>query len=170
MNMELGQALQAYFRGEEELAYGFVVAGVGLFAATWWVARTQSGSFGWALAISFGLVALGLTAGGALFVRHTRSQVAELARRLPGERAALVREESARMARVNANWPRAKLAWVGLGLVGFVLINAVRRDWASAIGLSLLLLATLLSFVDVFGERRAQPYTEALALALREGG
>jgi hypothetical protein len=53
-------------------------------------------------------------------------------------------------------------------VVALGLLMGVRRDWASGLGLALLLLSTTLFFVDVFGERRAQPYTEALR-ALERG-
>jgi hypothetical protein len=44
---------------------------------------------------------------------------------------------------------------------------AVKRDWAHGVGLGLLLLATVLFFVDVFGERRAAVYFAALAAEKR---
>lgn len=47
-------------------------------------------------------------------------------------------------------------------VVALVLLMGVRKDWASGLGLALLLVSTTLFFVDVFGERRAQVYTNAL--------
>jgi hypothetical protein len=53
-------------------------------------------------------------------------------------------------------------AWAVVIAIALVLILAVRRDWSSGLGLALLLMATTLYFVDVFAERRALVYSEAL--------
>jgi hypothetical protein len=43
-----------------------------------------------------------------------------------------------------------------------VLLLFVHREWASGLGLALLVTATMLFVVDVFAERRAGVYTAAL--------
>jgi hypothetical protein len=73
------------------------------------------------------------------------------------------------MASVNANWPRLKVAWSVVIVAALVLLLFVGREWASALGLSLLLMATTLFFVDVFAERRAEGYTTALQQARTTG-
>jgi hypothetical protein len=55
-----------------------------------------------------------------------------------------------------------KAAWAVVIAVALGLIFAVKTDWAGGLGLSLLVLATLLMTIDTFAERRAHPYTAAL--------
>ena len=76
--------------------------------------------------------------------------------------AELAATEGERMAKVNANWPRLKIAWAVIGILAMGMMLFVKQGWAEGLGLGLMLIVTLLFFVDVFGERRAVPYTDAL--------
>src|SRR5687767_4449466 len=109
--MDLSDAMVVYFRGERHLGFGLAAAGVAMLAAAFWLRRTQSGTFATWLLVSLAVVGLAMSAGGVFFAAKTRTQVAGLTARLATERGAVVEAESARMARVNANWPRAKGAW-----------------------------------------------------------
>jgi hypothetical protein len=168
--MDLDTVMQAYFRGEKQLAWGLVALGVGLIGAAVWVWRTQSGPFAWWLLVPVAVLGVGAAVGGAAFAHKTDAQVAALTAELGARPAALVAAESARMAKVNANWPRLKLAWAVLAMAAIVLLEVVKRDWSSGLGLALMLIATTGFFIDVFAERRAVPHTEALARARGEGG
>lgn len=167
--MSLVDVMQEYFRGEKQAGIALAVLGVGVLAGAAWVWRTQSGEFGtwlrWGLAV-FGLLAL---VGGAGLSIKTGPQVADLLARVSGDRPAVVAEEVARMAKVNANWPRLELAWAVIAAIAFVLILVVRREWSEALGLSLLLAVVTLTFTDVFGARRAVTYTDALHAAAEPG-
>lgn len=166
--MELGAAMTTYFQGEERLGIALAVVGVALGAGALWVWRTQSGPFAAWLAVPAVVLALGFTGGGVYLAVRTQKQVAELTAQLEADRPALVAAESARMAKVNANWILAKSMWTGVIAGALVLLMVVRREWAAGLGLALLLAATVLFFVDVFAERRAGPYTVALDAA-RDG-
>lgn len=163
--MELVLTMQTYFRGEKQVALFLVGFGLALVAFAAWVWRTQSGPFAWWLLVPLALAGVGAAIGGAGFAIKTDRQVAELERQLEADRAATVAAERARMEKVNANWPRLKLAWGATTLVALVLLLGVKRDWSSGLGLALMLLVAVLFCVDVFAERRAAPYTEALERA-----
>jgi len=109
------------------------------------------------------VVGLGAAIGGVVFALKTDAQVADLMARLADDPSALVASESARMVKVNANWPRLKLAWGVIAIGALVLLLAIKREWSTGLGLALVLLVAVLFFMDVFAERRAAPYTEALA-------
>lgn len=166
--MELAETMQVYFRGEKHVAFFLVGLGVALALFAAWVWRTQSGPFAWWLLTPLALVGVGAAIGGVVFAMKTERQVAELTTQLEADREATVTAESARMAKVNANWPRLKLAWGAITLVALGLLLVVKRDWSSGLGLALMLLMAVLFCVDVFAERRAVPYTEALERA-RDG-
>lgn len=159
------EILQAYFRGERQTGIALVVVAVGLLGGAFWVFRTQSGGFAWSLLIPLLLAGLAFGGGGVALAARSDRQITELAARYEKEPEALVAEEAPRMAKVNANWPRLKLVWAVLIVVSLVLLMVVRREWASGLGLGLLLLSTILFFTDVFAERRAEPYTKALERA-----
>jgi hypothetical protein len=163
--MSFIEIMQEYFRGERQVGIALAVLGAGLLAAAFWVFRTQSGAFAWWLLVPLAVMGLGFSGGGAFLAIKTEKQIAALTAQLENDPAGLVAAEVPRMTRVNANWPRAKAAWAVVIAVALVLILAVRRDWSSALGLSLLLLATVLYFTDVFAERRAVIYTQALRQA-----
>lgn len=161
-SLNLTESLQAYFRGEQHLGIGLAVFGVLALAAAFWVWRTQVGAFAWWLVIPLALVGAGAGIGGAALAVKTQAQVAGLTAQLETEPTALVTAEVSRMARVNANWPRLKAAWSVVIVVALVLLVFVHREWASALGLALLLTATMLFVVDVFAERRAGVYMATL--------
>jgi hypothetical protein len=168
-SLNLTESLQAYFRGEQHLGIALAVFGVLALAAAFWVWRTQVGAFAWWLVVPLGLMGVGTSAGGTALAIKTQAQVDSLVAQLETEPAALVTAEERRMASVNANWPRLKVAWSVVIVAALVLLLFVRREWASALGLSLLLMATTLFFVDVFAERRAEGYTTALQQARTTG-
>lgn len=165
--MSFIDVLQEYFRGEKQVGVMLAVVGVGLLVGAYWVFRTQVGGFAWGLVVPLAIVGLAFGGGGAFLASRSDRQITELAaeyERAPDE---LLAAEAPRMAKVNANWPRLKIAWSVVIVVAIVLLEVVRRDWATGLGLALLLVMTILFFTDVFAERRAIIYTEALDRALR---
>jgi hypothetical protein len=161
----LADVMQEYFRGERQLGVGLSILGIALAFAAGWVWRTQKSTFGLWLWLAGALLALGFVIGGITLAVKTDRKVAELRRRLDVDRSSVVASESTRMAVVNANWPRLKLAWGGLTIVALVLLLVVRKEWAAALGSSLMFVVTTLFFVDVFAERRAASYVDALERA-----
>lgn len=161
--------LHEYFRGEKLAGSALAVLGAVLLAGAWWVAKTQAGEFGaW---MRWGLVVVGglLLVGGAGLVFKTGPQVADLVARAASDPNGMIADELARMAKVNANWPRLELAWAVIAAAAFVLVLVLRRQWSEALGLVLLLTTTTLMFTDVFGARRAVVYTAALEAQARGG-
>jgi hypothetical protein len=163
--MQLIEVLQEYFRGEKQVGIALAVLGVALLAAAFWVFRTQTGSFAWGLLVPLAVVGLAFGGGGAFLAARSDRQITELAAQYEKDADALFAAEVPRMAKVNANWPRLKAVWAVVTVVALVLILAVRRDWAPALGLALLVVTTTLLFTDVFAERRARIYSSALEQA-----
>jgi hypothetical protein len=160
--MSFMEILLEYFRGEKQVGIALAVVGVGLLAFAGWVFRTQTGGFAWGLAVPFLLFGLAFGGGGTYLALRTDRQVADLTAKYEKDPRTLLAVEVPRMERVNANWPRVKITWTVVIGVALVLLFAVRRDWASGLGLALLAVSTILFFTDVFAERRALVYTEAL--------
>jgi hypothetical protein len=157
------EVMHAYFRGEKLLAWGFLVLGVAILGFSIWVLRSQTGGFRLGLAIPLALVGVLMIVAGPLFARHNDRLAHDIEQRVANDPVEVAKGEGERMDRVNANWPRAKWSWAVIALLAMGLVLFVKHDWAHGLGLALLLLTTMLFFVDVFGERRAVPYTEALA-------
>lgn len=160
--MDLSLALETYFRGERQLGLSFVYTGLAVLGVAYFAWRSVAGTFGTALAVTALLVGVALSVAGAWFERKTESQVASLQQSLLTDATGTVTAELARMEKVNANWAKARLMWLALGIIGALLLNFVRRDVVSAIGLALVFLTAMLFVVDEFGERRAETYTAAL--------
>ena len=155
--------MHTYFRGEKLLAWSFVAFGLAMLGFAIWVLRSQAGGFRLGLAIPLALVGVLMIVAGPLFAAHNDRLAQDIEQRVAKDPAALAQTEGERMAKVNANWPRAKGTWAVIALLALGVILFVERDWAVGLALALLLLTTLLMFIDVFGGRRAVPYTEALA-------
>ncbi|MGH9116527.1 MAG: hypothetical protein ACRD0A_01200 [Acidimicrobiales bacterium] len=160
--MNLTQTLQGYFQGEKQLGIGLAVFGVLALGAAVWVWRTQAGAFALWLLVPLVLIGAGLGIAGTVLATKSQSTIVTFTAQLQTEPDKLIAAETERMAKVNASWPRLKMVWAAVTLVALFLLLAMRKEWASAFGLSLLLTATTLFFVDVFAERRATVYTAAL--------
>lgn len=160
--MELMNAVQTYFRGERAIGLALVPIGLALIAFAFYVWRTEGGAFMAALSIPLLVVGLAGAGGGVALVVRTDAQVAALERMHAEAPSRLVELEAPRMAKVNANWIRLKIAWTALALVALALLMLVKRDWSTGLGLALLFVSTLAFTVDVFAERRARIYADAL--------
>lgn len=160
--MDLLNVVDLYFRGERQLGLSFVYLGLAVLGVAYFAWRSLPGSFGGALAATALVVGLGLSLSGAWFERKTEAEVTTLRQKLDSDRTGTVKGELSRMANVNANWSKARLAWLVAGLLGALLLNFVRKDAASAVGLALVFLTAVLFVVDELGERRAATYTRAL--------
>jgi hypothetical protein len=157
------EVMHTYFRGEKLLAWGFLGLGLPMLGFSIWVLRSQTAGFRLGLAIPLALVGVLMIVAGPLFARHNDRLAQDIEQRVAKDPAEVAKVEGERMDKVNANWPRLKQGWAVIALVAMGLVVFVKQDWAHGLGLALLLLTTTLFFVDVFGERRAVPYTQALA-------
>ena len=163
----LTTALDLYFRAERDLGVALAIVGLGCLAGAAWVWRTQTGGFAWGLLLPLGLVGLAFAGGGGFLAQRSAAQQVDLAAQLQSAPQAYFAAEVPRMEKVMQLWPRAKAVWTVAIISALVLLMVVKRDWAHGLGLGLLLLATVLFFVDVFGERRAAVYSDAIAAAQR---
>jgi len=154
-----------YFRAEKHEALVFLAAGLAALAASALLVR---GGGPWkAMAWPLGAVAiLQIGVGSGVYLR-TGGQVAALVARLEADPAAYRAEEGARMAKVMAGFRRYKAAEVALLAVGIALTCAFpRRDAWYAVGVGLVAQPAFMLLLDLFAERRARLYLDAI-LALR---
>jgi hypothetical protein len=161
---DLVAAIQAYFAGER--ATGLLLAaalGPLFLAAAVWLWRHESGGFATALLVPSLVLGLAGTVGGGVLAWQSGQRIESLSAGATTDASATARGEVARMERVNANWPRLKLAWALMAAVGFGLALAGARPWMHGLGVALIVMAALALTVDVFAERRAEVYTRALA-------
>lgn len=68
------------------------------------------------------------------------------------------------MEKVNANWPRLKLAYAIIVVISLALFFLVNKDWVTGLALALILICSILLAVDVFAQKRAIIYTEQIRL------
>ena len=163
------EVMHEYFRGEKLAGYAMLAVGVQLAGFAVYVWRTQEGGFVWGLALPLAIVGVMVITVAPFFIAHNGRLAEDIARRYEEDPAALAQAEGERMTRVNANWPKLKLAWGAIAVVALILLLAVKKDWASGLGVALILVVAILFTIDVFGERRAAPYTEALGAIARDG-
>ncbi|MCB9593786.1 MAG: hypothetical protein H6719_13720 [Sandaracinaceae bacterium] len=156
------QVMQEYFRGEKLAGFAFIGVGLGLLGFAIYIWRTHEGAFVWGLALPLAIVGVMAVTVGPFFALQQDRLASDIAARYADDPAELARTEGERMTRVNANWPRLKLAWAVIGVIAMALILLVKQDWSSGLGVALMLLVAILFTVDVLGERRAIPYAEAL--------
>lgn len=156
--------LRAYFRGERLEALIFI-APLGLASVAFAVAllRDERTGFTWGVAVPFLVLGLALVGVGLGVGLRTPGQVDALLQQHAAEPTAAIAQEAARMAAVNAWWPIYLRTWTAFAIVGLALRFGVSRDWALGLGTALLFFAGVGFMIDGFAERRARPYTEALA-------
>ncbi|MDX2051781.1 MAG: hypothetical protein SFV15_05270 [Polyangiaceae bacterium] len=158
------EAIELYFAGEKGGALlAFLVGAASLCAATVLVqSRYELRSFAIALGV-LGLVEVAI--GGGLWLR-TGPQVQALLSQLDSEQANTLTQEAVRMAKVQKNFARLELLWVGvLCASAFVGLTQKSRPTLWGIALALLIHAAFFLAFDLVAERRGASYLEALELA-----
>jgi hypothetical protein len=157
--MSMQNQLLRYFTAEKSESVLFILAGVVALGASVWLWRTDSSYRGmmWPL----GLVALiQLAVGGSIFLR-TDGQVAALTAQLASAPAAFQAAEVARMEVVMRGFALYKLIELALFAVGVGLTYAFRnRDTLYAVGVGLVLQASLMLVADLFAEKRGDEYLQ----------
>ena len=156
------EAMLSYFHGEKQEALLFLLAGAGALVASGLLLRGDGPwrSMAWPLtAVAAIQVVVGLT----VFLR-TDVQVAGLAARLASDSASLRAEELARMARVLWSFRVYGLIEVVLIAAG-VLVTARFPGQQSlyAIGVGLVIQASLMLVLDLFAAQRGRAYLDAIA-------
>jgi hypothetical protein len=147
-----------YFAGEKAGAAVCLALGIGAVLFAFWVFRSHAAFR--AMAIPVGLIGLAqLALGAGLWVR-TDPQVASLQAGLTDQPQSARQSELARMERVNANFRVIEAVEAALILASLVLALAFRgKPTLTAVGMGLLLQASVMLAFDLFAEHRAHVYT-----------
>jgi len=153
--------LTEYFTAEKNGGYLLVaiaIVGFGL-AAYLWFNRSAFMAMAWPLVV---IGALALVVGLGVGLR-TPSQVATLEKGLRETRSETVKAEIVRMERVNKSFRIIKIVEIVLIVAGILAVLAlpVPGPW-SAVGLGILLEATVLLVFDTFAHHRAIVYVNWL--------
>ena len=164
--MNLLAALATYFLGEKTEALVFILP-IGLLSLVFggWLVSDHPGAFARGVAIPFLGMGLVMTVVGGVVGYRTPTQVATLQASLATAPQPALQAERVRMEKVNRAWPVYLVAWAAFGVVGLALRFATRGDFTHGLGIALVFFSGVGLLVDGFAERRARPYTAALATA-----
>jgi hypothetical protein len=161
---DLATALTTYFSAEKQAMLPIIVIGLVATVAAGWLTFGAGALRGMAIPLGLiGLLELGV--GVAVYAR-TDSQVAALDDQRARDAQAMITAESTRMAGVMNAFTIIKIVEVVLIALGAGLAWSLSRsDFWFAFGVGLVVQATVMLVFDLFAERRAGPYVEALAHA-----
>ncbi len=147
----------AYFTAEKQEALLFMLVGMVAIGVSWWLWKTGSRY----KAMAYPLIAVALiqlVVGSTVYFR-TSGQMAALQAQLQQDSAAFKAEEIERMEVVVKNFKIYK--WIEIALLGL----GLALTWAKrggghwhAVGVGLLIQASLMLLLDLFAERRADEY------------
>lgn len=155
------ESIMAYFGGEK--AGGLLIATYGLLTL---VAAAVASAPRWELrpfAITLGVLGLVEVAGGLGLYLRTGPQVTQLLELLTTDRARVLAEEGARMARVQSNFVTLERVWVALWVLSaLTAITQKHRPAPQGVALALLLHFSAVLAFDLVGERRGAVYVAAL--------
>jgi len=153
-----------YFKGEKHLGFFLVGLGVAVLIFAGYLWQSHKGGLAYGMIIPlliFGLAGIG---GGGGLAYRTNKQISELTSLYQSDKQAFAAQEQSRMEKVNANWPRLKLAYAIIVIISLALFFIVKKDWVTGLALALILICAFLLIVDVFAEKRAIIYTEQIKL------
>jgi hypothetical protein len=164
--MKLLDVMAKYFEGEKIEALVFILP-IGLLSLVFgaWLLSDGPSAFARGVAIPFVVMGLVMTVVGGVVGYRTPAQVEALETSIAASPEPAVQAEQARMEKVNRAWPVYLAVWAAFGVAGLALRFATRGDLTQGLGIALVFFAGVGLLVDGFAERRARPYTEALASA-----
>jgi hypothetical protein len=157
----MNDPIAVYFQGEKDGALWLLAIGLAGAAFGFWAWRTLP-QFRM-MAIPIGLIALAeLAIGGGLYAR-TDKQVAQLRTDLAQDHAVARGVELKRIEGVNTTFKTIEIIEAILIVAGVAMAMAFRaRPTVTAVGLGILLQATVLLIFDSIAEHRANIYTDWL--------
>jgi hypothetical protein len=158
--------LLSYFEAEKQESLLFLGVGVAAIGVSIYLLATAHAYRG----MSYPLIAVGLiqiAVGGTVFFR-TDAQIAALTAQVASEPLAYQAAEQARMKKVSASFELYKVIEIALlaGGIGLTYLFS-RNPRLYAVGIGLILQASLMLILDLFAERRADRYVEQIAALLR---
>lgn len=155
--------ISTYFQGEKTEALVFILP-IGLLSLVFggWLLSEWEGNFTRGVAIPFLLMGLVMTVVGGVVGFRTPSQVKTLESSISQNAPVALKEELARMEKVNRAWPRYLVVWALFGVLGLSLRFLMTSDFAHGLGIALVFFSGVCLMVDGFAERRARPYTQSL--------
>jgi len=161
--MKLLEIMTTYFHGEKIEALVFILP-IGLLSLVFgaWLWSENASGFLRGVAIPFVAMGLLMTVVGGVVGFRTPRQVETLQAAIAASPDTALRDEHARMEKVNRAWPRYLALWGLFGIVGLVLRFATRGDFSQGLGIALVFFSGVGLLVDGFAERRAHPYAAAL--------
>ncbi len=163
--MKLLEAITTYFMGEKIEALVFILP-LGLLSLVfggWLLSESAGSSFARGVAIPFVVMGLVMGVVGGVVGFRTPAQVGALMAAVESSPEPVLGAERARMEKVNRAWPVYLAVWAAFGVVGLALRFGTRGDFTQGLGISLVFFCGVCLLVDGFAERRARPYTAALA-------
>jgi hypothetical protein len=153
-----------YFKGEKNLGIFLIVLGVSVLIFVGYLWQAHKGWLAYGMIIPLLISGLASISGGAGLAYRTNKQISELTNLYQSDKHAFAAQEQSRMKKVNANWPRLKLAYAVIIIISLGLILFLNKDWATGLALALILICSILLIVDVFAEKRAIIYTDQIKL------
>ncbi len=162
-DLGLLQAIHLYFQGEKTEALVFILpAGLLSLVFAIWLWVDSPTPFTRGVAIPFLLMGLLMTTVGAVVGYRTPAQVQALEQSLQVDRQVALRDEAARMDKVNQAWPLYLGLWAAFGVAGLVCRFATASEFFQGLGIALVFFSGVGLLVDGFAERRTHPYTASL--------
>jgi hypothetical protein len=154
----MGDPIEVYFTGEKQGAAACLALGAVALGFSLWAWRSDGAFRAVAIpVVLIGLLQLGIGVG--LFLR-TDKQVATLRADLLAQPADARAKELARMDRVNASFTVIEYVEAALIITSVALALAMRsRPTVMAIGMGVLVQASVMLVFDLFAEHRAHIYT-----------
>lgn len=154
-------ALLRYFSAEKQESLVFLAAGAVAFAVSAWLVATGQPYRGMAVP----LVAVGIiqvAVGGTVYAR-TEAQVTALRAELGADPARFKAAELARMTRVMGAFTVYKAIEIAI-LAGGIALTLLFRErlFLYAVGIGAIAQASLMLVLDLFAEKRADVYVDAI--------
>jgi hypothetical protein len=155
--------MTTYFQGEKIEALVFILP-LGLLSVVFgaWLLSEGGGDFTRGVAIPFVVMGLVVSVVGGVVGFRAPAQVRTLQAAVEASPGPALRDERARMAKVNRAWPVYLAVWAGFGVAGLALRFGTRGDFSQGLGIALVFFCGVCLLIDGFAERRARPYTAAL--------
>ena len=165
--MELVDHMQAYFKGERDLAFILVPFGLAMLSLAYYLFKHYKGTFPNSLMITAIVIGLGLVGAGSFMAVKATKDVAAKTVLLEQDRESFVAAEVKRIKNINQDmWPILIMVWSTLILAGTTIIFFVDNPTARGVGLGLMLGGAVFMVVDLLAEHRAIIYQKHLQAEL----